>query len=68
MTTRSPYFTVGERVVANGYPGHPYPDIRVGGPGVVITESGPTGLIWVRLDTGTRHPYLACELRAEPTV
>lgn len=68
MTVTVPAFDVGERVIVEGIPHHPYPEIREGGPGMVISERSAKGFVWVRLETGVWFAYLPFEIRREPPV
>ena len=71
MTTTTPTFTCGDRVVALGQPGSALPSIREGGPGRVISDqlANDSAFVWVRLDQdGREFPYLPCELKPESTV
>ncbi len=71
MTTTTPTFTLGDRVIALGQPGSTLPSVREGGPGRVITDNGhgDCAFVWVRLDQdGREFPYLPCELKPEPPV
>ena len=71
MTTTTPTYTTGDRVVANGQPGSAHASVRSGGPGRVIRDmqTADSAFVWVRLDEdGREFPYLPCEIRREPPV
>lgn len=72
MTTTTPTYPLGTRVVALGQPGSAMASVREGGPGRVISDDerrGDSPFVWVRLDQdGREFPYLPCELKPEPSV
>lgn len=78
MTNITLLYSAGERVIAPATPGAYDPVKRRGGPGVVVhaaanADTAGHRWVWVLLDNfedpeAEAEPYVASELRPEPTI
>lgn len=74
MSTTTPTFTVGQRVIVPGTPHHMCKATRQGGPGVVVAVDWIRLKQWVRVRIDESDPdtpslyYLPVEIKPEPTV
>ena len=71
MSTTTPVFAPGDRVIVAGAPQSLFPDVRAGGPGVIVrmSRSNPDFYhVMLTSEQASTRFYHLSDIRREPTV